>query len=198
MGAAFQLVLPEAVRVDAESEKLGDAPVEFLRRRLFKTGAMTLLTTVLAALLLNFFFFSQYRTEAAALEDRLQTEGGAFAEMQNLRAQLEGRRSFLQQAGLLGKAHYAWYADQLAKGMPVEIQLTQLRIAPRIKTAEEDTIGFRTGKLSLIGNCSESLVLNQWMKTIQEMSWIRTATLISYVQEKAMSKGEFEIEIELE
>lgn len=196
--AAFQQLLPEENRLKATIDSLENAAADFRQRRIFKTGAATLLVFTLVLLLANFFFFSHYRTRVNELQEQLQTDGGAFTEWQALQQQVASRRAFLSHAGLLEKAHYAYYADQLAAELPAEIQLSRLAMSPRLKLPEEDTIGFCPGRLAISGSCSQSVVLNRWLQLIKGKTWIRSAALLSYVQDRSMPQGVFEIELEIE
>lgn len=196
--AAFQQLLPEENRLSASIDSLENAAADFRQSRIFKTGVAALLVCTLSLLLANFFFFSHYRARVNELEEQLQTDGGAYTEWQALQQQVASRRAFLSHAGLLEKAHYAYYADQLAAELPAEIQLSRLAMSPRLKLPEEDTIGFRPGRLAISGSCSQSIVLNRWLQLIKEKSWVRSAALLSYVQDRSMAQGVFEIELEIE
>ena len=196
--AAFQQLLPEENRIQLADELFHKAQDDFLQRKLFKTGVKAVLAFVLVLLLGNYFAFSHYWAKKSELDSQLQSNGGAFSEVTQLEQDVHSKRDFLSQAGLLSPAHYAYYADQLAASLPDAIRLTQLNLSPKLKFAEEDTIGFRPGRIEVGGSCSQSVVLNNWLQQLQQQSWVKAATLQSYVQDKSMAQGVFQIQLEIE
>jgi Tfp pilus assembly protein PilN len=179
-------------------ESLNSAKEEFLQRKLFLTGGKFLLVIILLLLLGNYFSFSHYWSEKNNLDAKLQTDGGALAGLRELEKQVEVKRSFLEQAGLLRSSSPSYYADQLAAELPDEISLTRMNLAPRLKLSEEDSIAFKPGHIEIDGSCSQSVVLNTWLQSLKTKKWIKSAILQSYVQDKNMKQGEFEIALVLE
>jgi hypothetical protein len=195
--AAFQQLIAEEQRMEMVIETLSFSKEEFLHRKLFKTGVEALLIVTLLLLLGNYFIFSHYWSEKNMLESKLQTDGGAFIHLRKLESEVRVKRCFLQQAGLLGQSNNSYYADQIAFSLPQEILLTRMDIAPRLKLTEEDSIGFKPGIVEIDGTCSQSIVLNKWLHDLEEKKWIKGATLESYLQDKTMKQGEFEIALDL-
>jgi Tfp pilus assembly protein PilN len=196
--AAFQQLLSEEQRADATIESLISGKEDFLQRKLFKTCGIALLVTILFLLLGNYFVFSHYWKKKQELESKLQTDGGAFTDLRNLEKQVQLKRSFLEQAGLLNQTNHSYYADQIAAELPREIILTRMTLSPRLKLPEEDSIGFKPGRVEIDGSCSQSVVLNKWLQNLKMKKWVRNATLESYIQDKTMTQGQFEIAFELE
>lgn len=195
--AAFQELLPEEQRAKAPAESLAFSKEDFLQKKLFVAGGKALLATVLLLLLGNYFLFSHYWSAKGELESKLQVNGGALANLRSLEKQVEIKRVFLEQAGLLNNSNHSYYADQLAAELPAEILLTRMNLAPRLKLMEEDSIGFKPGLIKINGSCSQSIVLNKWLQELKAKKWLRSATLESYQQDKNMKQGEFEIALEL-
>lgn len=195
---AFQQLLPEEQRAKTPAESLAFSKEDFLQKKLFVAGGKALLVAVLLLLLGNYFLFSHYWSAKAGLESKLQINGGALTDLRSLEKQVEIKRVFLEQAGLLSNSNHSYYADQLAAGLPAEILLTRMNLAPRLKLMEEDSIGFKPGLIKINGSCSQSIVLNKWLQELKAKKWLRSATLESYQQDKNMKQGEFEIALELE
>lgn len=196
--AAFQQLLPVHARAAIRMESLQSAKEEFLQRKLFMTGGKVLLVSVIVLLLGNYFLFSHYWSEKNTLDGKLQINGGALRDLRDLEKQLEVKRDFLEQAGLLSGAAPSYYADQLASGLPADILFTRMNLAPRLKLAEEDSIGFQPGRIEIRGSCPQSIVLNQWLQELRSKAWVKNTTLESYLQDKNMKQGEFKIAVDLE
>jgi hypothetical protein len=196
--AAFQQLMPVEQRVEMQVESLEFSKSDFLQKKLFVAGGKTLLATVLLLLLGNYLLFSRYWSEKSELDSKLQINGGALTELRNLEKQVEVKHAFLEQTGLLSGSHHSYYADQIAAGLPGEILLSRMNLAPRLKLTEEDSIGFKPGRVEIDGSCSQSVVLNKWLQELKMKKWVRSATLESYLQDKNMKQGEFKIALLLE
>ncbi len=170
---------------------------EFIQRKLFRTTLRAALIFAFTILSANYFTFSHYWNLQQELQAQSGSEGGAVAEVNTLREQVEARSSFLQNAGLLNNTSFAWYADQLAHDLPEGIRLSQMNFSPRIKLAEEDSIGFRTSAIEISGNCEESIVLNRWIQFLQSEQWISSASIRSYEQDKSDATGKFTLDLQL-
>jgi hypothetical protein len=195
---AFQQLLSISTRAETPIESLQQLKEDFLQRKLFVTGGKALLVSVILLLLGNYFLFSGYWSEKNELDSKLQINGGALTDLRNLEKQLETKRAFLEQAGLLSGSAPSYYADQLAAGLPGDILFTRMNLAPRLKLTEEDSIGFKPGRIEISGSCPQSVVLNKWLQELKTKSWVKNAILESYLQDKNMKQGEFEIILELE
>ncbi len=196
--AAFLQVLPGISPVAANVDSLDASREDHLQQRLFRAGGKALLATTLLLLLGNYAAFSFYWSTKGNLEQQLQVNGGAYTELNLLERQVSSKRLFLQQAGLLGSSHHAYYSDQLAAGLPAEIRLARMTLSPRLNLSGEDSIGFTPHTIAIAGSCSESVVLNRWLRGLNETKWIKSAALLSYVQDKTMPQGEFEVLLALE
>lgn len=195
---AFQQLLPVNARVEMQVELLESSKSDFLQKKLFVAGGKTLLAAMLLLLLGNYLFFSRYWSEKSELDSKLQINGGALTELRNLEKQVEVKRAFLEQTGLLSGSNHSYYADQVAAGLPAEILLTRMNLAPKLKLTEDDSIGFKPGRVEIDGSCSQSVVLNKWLQELKTKKWVRSATLESYLQDKNMKQGEFKIALILE
>ena len=194
---AFQQLFSSSKKADAKIESIAFVKEEFFRNRKFKTGGVGLLLCTFILLIINYFVFSHYWNKKNELENKFQTDGGALAKVRELEKKVESKRSFLEQAGLLGASHNSFYADQVAAELPNEILLSELNIAPRLKISQEDSIGFTPGKIEIDGSCSKSVVLNSWMQKLKTKPWVKNIFLESYSQDKTMKDGEFAVSVEL-
>ncbi|MDQ3109904.1 MAG: hypothetical protein M3R17_08410 [Bacteroidota bacterium] len=195
---AFEQVLPEEQRTDAHVDSLLSSKEDFFQRKLFKAGALSLVVGTLLLLLVNYFVFSAYWSEKNELESKMQSDGGAFIELGKMEKEVSVKKEFLGQAGLIGPAHHAYYADLLAAELPNDIRLTRMALSPRLKLSEDDSIGFKTGRVEINGSCAKSVVLNSWLQGLKEKKWVRSAVLETYIQDKNMQQGEFQVALELE
>lgn len=187
LAAAFQLI----GRV--ESEELQEYSARKLSRLLTRSAVVFFLTV----LFLNFLAFSYYRNKAAGLNARPEVTGNLNAQVNALHAEIAERKTFLTRTGLLNTISYAWYADQVAHSMPAGIQLTRLNFSPRLQLNADDSIGFDMNHLEIAGNCTQSIVLNQWLQLLKKKNWIQRAVIESFEQSHTDARGAFTLELEL-
>lgn len=174
-----------------------DLKEEFLQRKLFRSTLRTAIIFIFAILSVNYFTFSHYWNLQQELSARSGSEGSTVVEMNILHEQFQVRSSFLQNAGLLNNTSFAWYADQLAHSMPEGIQLSHMNFSPRMKLAEEDTIGFQPNTIEISGSSEESIIVNRWIQFLQQEQWISSASIRSYEQDKADATGKFTLDLQL-
>lgn len=175
--------------------ELQTAADDFDQRRLFRWGGLALLSALLILLIGNALLFSSYWEKKNKLEEQLQVNGGMLEQVRILEKQVSARRQFLTQTGVQQADRHSFFADRLASGLPGALTLTRLAIAPRERTAVEDSIAFRPGIIILEGECSRSVELNNWIGKLNTETWITKASLVSYQQPNSKKTGLFEVEI---
>jgi Tfp pilus assembly protein PilN len=170
---------------------------DFIQRKIFRTTLRAALVLIFLALIINYFAFSHYWNRQQQLEIQLGAGGNQISEVNLLRQQVDTRTTFLQNAGLINNTSFAWYADQLGHNLPEGIRLSQMNFSPRVKMAEEDSIGFHTNAIEISGNCEESIILNRWIQFLKSEHWITSASIRSYEQGKTDATGKFTLDLRL-
>lgn len=196
--AAFKLAVAGIANAKDQSDVTCKSRQDFLQRRLFKSSAKAVLAGTLLILAVNYFAFSHYWKLQEELSARMMGQTNIISEVNRLEGLAKNQNEFLTRSGLLNQSSYAWYADQIAHSMPDGINLTRLNFSPRIKVANEDSIGFNAGALEITGQCGESVVLNNWLQELKKQSWISNAAIRSYQQSKSRKDGEFILDLLLQ
>ncbi len=196
-GAAFGYFLGARFEASASHPALVQAQDDFKQQRIFRTGGLALLGFTLLILLVNYIAFSSYWDRKGTLEQELSLNGDALKRVQQLEKKTAERRVFLERSGLIEKPQQAWNADQLALQLPKSIRLTRMNIAPRQRTANTDTIAFQPRHIDINGTTEQSTDLNEWIRLLNSMPWISSATLVTYNQLKGETRGEFSVSIDV-
>lgn len=196
--SAFQFAVNGNANTSCQSEITTSVREEYFQQRLFKASVKTTLAGTLLLLCVNYFMFSHYWKLQEELSANLMGQTNIISEVNHLEEQAKNQSEFLSRSGLLSQSSYAWYADQIAHSMPGGINLTRLNFSPRIKVANEDSIGFNAGTLEITGLCGESVVLNNWLQELKKQDWILSASIRSYQQVKTKKEGEFTLDLSLQ
>lgn len=184
-------------RVQAGVPLLQQAQEEFKQQRIFKTAGGALLVFVLVLLLGNYFAFQHFWEKKNTLETQLALNGGELQRYQVLEKAITEKQQFLQSSGLLYASRTAYYADQLAAGMPESIALTRLNVSPRRQLQANDSIAFTPAEIQVEGQCKQSLELNNWMGKLKELNWVKQVVLKSYQRSTGNDYGTFVVITEL-
>jgi len=169
-------------------------------KRKLQFRSMAVLLNVFAIVMANLVLFNTYWDRSNELSTQLLINQSSVQRCDTLKKELDLKRSFLEQNGLLENSRTSYYADQLAQSLPASIQLNDLSVHPLKKkdnAVEDSGIYFETKMLSVSGHAKKSTELNEWMKVLKQARWISDVTLLNYRQDKKMAAGVFTIQIKL-
>lgn len=173
---------------------------EFRQKQKFEFRGWAILLTTFLILIINYLIFNNYWSQNKAMNTQLQLTQVAMQRFDKLKKEVDQKKQFLEQNGLLESSRTSYFADQIAKELPPSIQLTNLDIHPlkKKKPGDEGTnLLFETKVISVSGNCQQSTELNEWMKRLKKYDWTQEVTLSNYKQDNARENGFFSIEIKL-
>lgn len=172
----------------------------FKEKRKFVSRTWGMLLSFFFILLINYFVFNNYWTKNNEISSRLEINKSSLNRLDTLKNELQQKKMFMQQNGLMENSLTSFYADKLAESLPNSISWTNLEIHPVKKkeaNAESDLVQFENKIIRISGNCQYSLDLNDWMKHLKNFLWIDKLELLNYKQDNANDKGAFLLEIQL-
>lgn len=182
------------------STLLEELKSDFKEKRKFVSRTWGMLLSFFFILLINYFVFNNYWTKNNEISSRLEINKSSLNRLDTLKNELQQKKVFMQQNGLMENSLTSFYADKLAESLPNSISWTSLEIHPVKKkeaNAENDLVQFENKIIRISGNCQYSLDLNDWMKHLKNFLWIDKLELLNYKQENANDKGAFLLEIQL-
>ncbi len=182
------------------SEDINAVKEEFKQKQKFKLIGSALLVFTFTVLLVNYFTFNHYWTKSRNMGTELTLNQSALNRCNNLKAEFNRKKEFLEQNGLLENSRTSFYADRLAESLPSSIQWIDVNIRPvKKKQDAEETEGllFENKLIKISGRCQRSTDLNNWLKEVKAKSWISSVTLLNYKQNSAADDGLFLMEIKL-
>jgi|GEM_PF-3303185 hypothetical protein len=190
--AAFSGLLSIANHV-VETPTITKNQEEFIWNRLFKISLTAILGIFLIGLTLNFILFTQYSKtndtlsiQAALKEQKIQT-------LDTLQKKIN------EQQGLtnLLASKTSYYSDRIASSLPSDIELFELTVFPEEKqTLYDDNtlITYDNNSIIIKGNCKNSFIYNQWLKTLKNFDWAKEVKNVNY-QDINEDYSEFELKI---
>jgi len=173
---------------------------EFMHRQLFQWTSKIALGGIFTILLLNTFFFYQFKSKNQALQSSMMVSRHQLAELDSLKSQVEHQERLFQQTQVHQNTRTAYYADRIATTLPVGLQLSELTIFPmkgkKRDYDKEELIQYENDRITIKGKCENSLIYNQWIKQLQELKWISAARHVDY-KDVNNALGEFELHLTL-
>lgn len=176
--------------------KVSNLKEEYLNKSKYRIVTFSLIAFYFLISIINFLMYSNYQDDLNQMQYQLYSKKQYVQELDLLKQEFKSKEEFIQNSGLAQASKVSYYADQIAMSVPASIQLNKLFVNPlekRIKKGED--IQFYYNKITLSGTVSRSIELNNWIKLIKQLDWIKDIDVINYIQENMGTPGEFELEI---
>lgn len=130
----------------------------------------------------NSVLFFQKFEENNTLEVELNLYESKNSQITKLLEEYQKKKSLIEQAGVFEHKKISVYADKIASTLPQDILLREMCFNPEDGETERDSLAdFRQNELIIKGNCSKSLLLNDWVNVLKSQSFIKSVNLENYV-----------------
>lgn len=130
----------------------------------------------------NSVLFFQKFEEHTALEVELNLYESKNSQITKLLEDYQKKKSLIEQAGVFDHKKISVYADKIAASLPQDIVLREMYFNPEDGEAEQDSLAdFRQNELIIKGNCSKSLLLNDWVNVLKSQSFVKSVNLENYI-----------------
>ena len=130
----------------------------------------------------NSVLFFQKFEEHTALEVELNLYESKHSQITKLLEEYQKKKSLIEQAGVFDHKKISVYADKIAASLPQDIVLREMYFNPEDGEAELDSLAdFRQNELIIKGNCSKSLLLNDWVNVLKSQSFVKSVNLENYI-----------------
>ena len=124
---------------------------------------------------------------------------GDLQTIKTLESEVESKRKFMEETGILDPSRTSYLADRIAETVPSAIQLTGMFINPLQKkmSKDEDGVNFDENIININGLSKRSTYLNDWIVTLEKYDWIGEILVVNYTQDNEINAGEFNLEVRL-
>lgn len=180
-------------------EKVNASKAEFLYKQLFTILGWFALAFFFVLLMANYVFFNKYNKKLNSINFSYNQNLEMIKKLDTLKSEFNLKEQYFVSSGFLDASEQSYFADRIANSLPGEIQLTSLNINPLDgKFKNDKPLIFLMGKIRISGSVTQSIILNNWVKKLKNLSWIKQVTIIDYTQESIENPAVFELEIEIE
>ena len=147
----------------------------------------------------SFGFYKYYRSEFKTYYAKVQVNQEKLTRYENLKEEITEKKELLSKNGLLQSSKISYYSDQIASGLQPDVKLTHMEFSPIKKISKEgkDELFFQGEKLLISGHCSQSFDFNEWVKTLQKFKWVKTVSILNYMQDRSSELASFHLELQL-
>ena len=126
-------------------------------------------------------FFQKYENNSA-LEVELNLYESKNNQITELLDNYQKKKSLIEQAGIFDNKKMSVYADKIAASLPNDILLRELYFNPEEGETEEDSLtNFTENQLIIKGNCSKSLLLNDWINILKSQNFVKSVNLETFI-----------------
>lgn len=196
---AFNQFIPQSV-TDHSIPKINIAYKEWKAKQQFKVVGISAMLFFFTILLINYFAFDYLNKTNNELQISTFQYRDQLKQIKMLQKEVEQKHTFLSQAGWLEPSRASFYIDQLAASIPRSIKLEALNVYPVKKKKEglEEILSFNSKDIILNGICNASGELNDWIKELNNMPWVKKVTVESYNQQPGNRSANFRIMISIQ
>lgn len=164
---------------NTEIERLPKQHAEKIRVRILLFFFIAILFVISG---INSVLFFQKFEEHSTLEVELNLYESKNSQITKLLEEYQKKKSLIEQAGVFDHKKISVYADKIAASLPQDIVLRELYFNPEDGEAELDSLAdFRQNELIIKGNCSKSLLLNDWVNVLKSQSFVKSVNLENYI-----------------
>lgn len=164
---------------NTEIERLPKQHAEKIRVRILLFFFIAILFVISGV---NSVLFFQKFEEHNTLEVELNLYESKNSQITRLLDEYQKKKSLIEQAGVFDHKKISVYADKIAASLPQDIVLRELYFNPEDGEAELDSLAdFRQNELIIKGNCSKSLLLNDWVNVLKSQSFVKSVNLENYI-----------------
>lgn len=177
--------------------------VQLLSKHLEKIKIKLLLFSLIAVIFVvsavNSVLFFQKFEEDSALQVELNLYESKNAQITQLLESYQKKKNLIEQTGIFDNKKLSVYADKIAATLPNEIVLRELYFNPEVGETEEDSlVDFQENSLIIKGNCSKSLILNEWVNVLKSQSFVKSVNLENFIFNSEGHLPNFVLKLETE
>jgi Tfp pilus assembly protein PilN len=179
-------------------ELLENTQSTFIQKQLFRVAGLSVLGIFFISLLINFLLFSNYTDKNQVLQMQVNLQQNTLQQLDSLKKEVESKQTFLQNNTLNQTSKTSYYADEIARNLPNDIQLTTLNLFPKQKEkrSAKNTLPRFNQEIIIKGKTKESLSFNDWKKELEGLEWIETVNIIDFGKENDISTFEILLRFE--
>lgn len=149
--------------------------------RVFDFGIKFALLFFLVVLLGNFLIFSSYNSKNQSLESTLLVDGQNDQALKNVKERVLAKEERVKTLANSKNSKTSFYLDEIAKGLPKSIWLSDMRFQPLLFPVRNDKpIEFNSGSLEISGIINDKIAFTVWSDNLEMQKWVNKVEIIDY------------------
>lgn len=165
-----------------KNAEIGQLPIRHTEKIKVRLLIFSMLIFLFIICGVNSVFFFQKFEENNELEVRLNMYESKNSQITQLLENYQKKKSLIEQTGIFENKKLSVYADKIASSLPNDILLRDLYFNPQTEETEEDSlVSFNNNELIIKGNCTKSLLLNEWVNVLKSQSYVKSVNLESFI-----------------
>lgn len=185
---------PNSGSIISYSETLYDA---YNQKQFFTKGLKVMIGVVLTVLILNFIFFTHYYKLAEETAETVLVNKSSLEDVNKIKKRIIVKEEKVKSS--IGKtdSQSSLIINEIAKGIPSSIVLTELTFNPLEKKIKTDEAIVTNDEVIIItGITLANDTFTNWIETIEKFKWIDKVLIIHFGKNEA-NETEFSIKITL-
>lgn len=156
---------------------------DYIEKNFFNKGLKVGIGLLLFLSLLNFLFFSNYRSEYSKLTQELDVSKSQSEVYKQRKQALEVKEKKVSNILKSGNSKTSYYVNRLVSGMPESMLLNEITYQPLLSAVRPDKpIEAQIDVIIVSGSSSDKNDFSTWVKTLESYDWIENVTPLEFRQ----------------
>lgn len=172
----------------------------YLQKRYFNIVLKTCLTILSVILMVNFFFFNNYRAKVVSLTGELQLTETYKIQLNRVKEEVQQKKQLLRSVNLASNSKLSKYIDDLGFSVPNTILLSQIEYQPKLGIQKNSKkIVFNKNIIVLTGDSKSHEKFSKWVSFLEKIDWIKNVSIKEYGKGKKINEiANFELIITID
>ncbi|MDC8005228.1 hypothetical protein POV27_14295 [Aureisphaera galaxeae] len=169
----------------------------YTEKNFFRKGLVAAVVLVLVSLLINFFFFTEYRKKFQNLSEQVEVASEQRKTLQTRTEAVEKKEYVVENILNSGHSKSSFYLNRVVSQRPESILFSNIQFQPLLKNVRPDKqILYDSDVLLLTGDSYDKEEFSSWIQGLEALSWVSNVTVLQYGLAKG-SGNYFEIKLAL-
>ena len=193
---ALNLALNRNITQNNYNSICTDLNEDFKQRRRFKLTLNTSLIVLFVVLLGNFLIYNHYFSRLSSLKGNSQALKISKEEISVLSSNIIKSKKKVEDVQKTNASRGSYYIDRIIRSLPQSITLIELNYQPLKKQIQKGKpIEYELRTVIIEGLSLDSKAYSNWLKHLENYSWINTVAIINYSEEAGISTFNISIAI---
>lgn len=185
-----QLKAPDEKYANSEDLFYTKAKENYAQFQQFKFYGVSVLSGLLLALIVNYFYQNKLNTSISELEYELTISNNNLSLLERLEQEKSRKLLLVQNAGVNSTKFISFYLDEIGRTTPSQIYLTDLELYPIVgKLKNKHRVEVDNNSILVSGVTFDNEILDDWIEKLDEFEWVKSIELLNYLKNEEGRAG---------